>query len=238
MGITALLIAMAKNIAIQNGSPLAIYNLRVQNKQLITKMISSESGISYAKLKKGKLEPHEWQMLNLKAAKILKAPIFIDDTTYNSIFNLAVNIMKQVLKKNLNIIFIDSLQILATKKLFKEEKTTEEKLAIILKLLKSLAKELEIPIILISELLPEVEFRGGYKRPFLLDLPMYETIEKQVDIISFLYRPEYYGFTIWDNYKSQSCIGEAELFVSKKNKELGTMRLKFNGELMSFSDIN
>lgn len=238
MGVLAFVCSMVKNMAIKNGLPVAIYTLDISSCQLIKKMIAAETGISIEKLRIGKLEPHEWEMLHVKSRNLVKAPIFVSNAPYHSMLTLCINIVEQVLKENLKIIIIDYLQLLPTLKLDENEKTDEKKLTVVLKLLKSLAKELEIPIILISKLLPTVELREGNKRPFLFEIPMYERIEKEIDVISFLYRPEYYGFTTWDNYKAPSCEGEAELIIFKRNEELGTLRLKFNGVLMSFSDIN
>jgi len=237
MGKTAFVMSMAKNMAIDFDMPVAIFSLEMSSIQLITRMISSETGISSGKLKKGDLEPHEWEQLNVKVKKLSDAPIFIDDTPSLSIFDLRAKARRLASQHGIKIVIIDYLQLMTAGN-SKGGGNREQEISMISRNLKALAKELEIPVIALSQLSRAVETRGGSKRPLLSDLRESGAIEQDADIVSFIYRPEYYGNTEWDDDEHTPCEGQAELIIAKhRNGGLENIRLKFTGHLALFSDL-
>ena len=236
MGKTAFVMSMAKNMAIDFEMPVAIFSLEMSSIQLITRMISSETGISSSKLKKGELEPHEWEQLNVKVKKLSDAPIFIDDTPSLSIFDLRAKARRLASQHGIKIVIIDYLQLMTAGS--SSSGNREQEISMISRNLKALAKELEIPVIALSQLSRAVETRGGSKRPLLSDLRESGAIEQDADIVSFIYRPEYYGNTEWDDEEHTPCEGQAELIIAKhRNGGLENIRMKFTGHLALFSDL-
>jgi replicative DNA helicase len=239
MGKTAFVMSMAKNIAINFDIPVAIFSLEMSSVQLITRMISSETGISSSKLRKGNLEPHEWEQLNVKIKNLSKAPIFIDDTPSLSIFDLRAKARRLASQHNVKIIVIDYLQLMTSGTNQKSGGNREQEISTISRNLKALAKELNIPVIALSQLSRAVETRSGSKRPLLSDLRESGAIEQDADIVSFIYRPEYYGHTEWDDEERTPCEGQAEFIVAKhRNGGLDNIKLKFIGHLAQFSNLD
>ncbi len=238
MGKTAFVMSMAKNVAIDFDIPVAIFSLEMSSVQLITRMISSETGISSGKLRKGDLQPHEWEQLNVKVKNLSKAPIFIDDTPSLSIFDLRAKARRLASQHGVKIIIIDYLQLMTAGTAAKGGGNREQEISTISRNLKALAKELSIPVIALSQLSRAVETRGGSKRPLLSDLRESGAIEQDADIVSFIFRPEYYGQTEWDDDERTPCEGQAEFIVAKhRNGGLENIRLKFTGHLAEFSDL-
>ncbi|SDW89543.1 primary replicative DNA helicase [Lutibacter oricola] len=237
MGKTAFVMSMAKNMAIDFNEPVAIFSLEMSSVQLITRMISSETGISSGKLRKGSLERHEWEQLNVKVKNLSKAPIFIDDTPSLSIFDLRAKARRLASQHGIKIIIIDYLQLMTAGNAAGGNR--EQEISMISRNLKALAKELNIPVIALSQLSRAVETRGGSKRPLLSDLRESGAIEQDADIVSFIFRPEYYGLTEWDDDERSPCEGQAEFILAKhRNGGLDNIRLKFTGHLALFSDLD
>ncbi|MCF6347447.1 MAG: replicative DNA helicase [Flavobacteriaceae bacterium] len=238
MGKTAFVMSMAKNMSIDFNIPVAIFSLEMSSVQLITRMISSETGIPSGKLRKGDLQPHEWEQLNIKVKNLSKAPIFIDDTPSLSIFDLRAKARRLASQHGVKIIVIDYLQLMTAGTNTKGTGNREQEISMISRNLKALAKELNIPVIALSQLSRAVETRGGSKRPLLSDLRESGAIEQDADIVSFIYRPEYYGQTEWDDEERTPCEGQGEFIVAKhRNGGLENIRLKFTGHLAQFSDL-
>ncbi len=238
MGKTAFVMSMAKNMSIDFDIPVAIFSLEMSSVQLITRMISSETGIPSGKLRKGDLQPHEWEQLNIKVKNLSKAPIFIDDTPSLSIFDLRAKARRLASQHGVKIIVIDYLQLMTAGTNTKGTGNREQEISMISRNLKALAKELNIPVIALSQLSRAVETRGGSKRPLLSDLRESGAIEQDADIVSFIYRPEYYGQTEWDDEERTPCEGQGEFIVAKhRNGGLENIRLKFTGHLAQFSDL-
>ncbi|WP_281979309.1 replicative DNA helicase [Tenacibaculum mesophilum] len=235
MGKTAFVISMAKNMAIDFGHPVALFSLEMSSVQLITRMISSETGLTSEKLRKGNLEPHEWEQLNVKVKKLSDSPIFIDDTPALSIFDLRAKARRLVSQHGVKILIIDYLQLMTAGG---AGGNREQEISTISRNLKALGKELNVPVIALSQLSRAVETRGGSKRPLLSDLRESGAIEQDADIVSFIYRPEYYGMTEWDDDDHSPCEGQGEFIVAKhRNGGLDNIRLKFTGHLAKFSDL-
>ena len=236
MGKTALSLSMASNIAIINKIPLAFFSLEMSSIQLITRMISSETGLDANKLRTGKLEKHEWEQLNVRVKNLENAPLYIDDTPSLSIFDLRAKARRLVSQKDVKIIIVDYLQLMTTGANIKTG-NREQEISTISRNLKALAKELNIPVIALSQLSRMVEGRTS-KRPLLSDLRESGAIEQDADIVSFIYRPEYYNIDTWDDNERSSTEGEAEFIVSKhRNGGLGNIRLRFISTLAKFEDI-
>jgi len=238
MGKTAFVMSMAKNMAIEFNIPVAIFSLEMSSVQLITRMISSETGISSEKLRKGNLEAFEWEILNRKVKNLSEAPVYIDDTPSLSIFDLRAKARRLVSQHDVKIVVIDYLQLMTVGNTGKGSGNREQEISMISRNLKALAKELNIPVIALSQLSRAVETRGGSKRPLLSDLRESGAIEQDADIVSFIYRPEYYGMTEWDDDERTPCEGQAEFIIAKhRNGGLDNIRLKFVGKLAKFANL-
>lgn len=237
MGKTALTLSMARNIAVTQQIPVAIFSLEMSSVQLITRLISSETGLSSEKLRTGRLASHEWQQLNVKVADLEKAPLFIDDTPSLSIFDLRAKSRRLASQHKIKLIIIDYLQLM-TAATNNKSGNREQEISTISRNLKALAKELNIPVIALSQLSRAVETRGGSKRPLLSDLRESGAIEQDADIVSFIYRPEYYGIDEWDDEGRTPSQGQAELIIAKhRNGGLDNLRMKFVANLGKFEDL-
>jgi replicative DNA helicase len=237
MGKTALVLSMARNMAIDHNTPVGIFSLEMSSVQLITRLISSETGIGAEKLRKGNLDTTEWQQLTSKVKRLEDAPIYIDDTPGLSVFDLRAKCRRLVAQHKVGIIIIDYLQLM-TASVGKGGGNREQEISTISRSLKSIAKELEIPVIALSQLSRAVETRGGSKRPLLSDLRESGAIEQDADIVSFIYRPEYYQIHEWDD-DGTPCDGQAELIIAKhRNGSLENVRLKFEAAMAKFSDLD
>ncbi|WP_417939913.1 replicative DNA helicase [Flavobacterium sp. RS13.1] len=239
MGKTAFVLSMARNIAIQFGHGVALFSLEMASVQLITRLISSETGLSSEKLRTGKLEPHEWTMLSTKVKDLEKAPLFIDDTPSLSIFDLRAKCRRLASQHNIKIIIIDYLQLMTAGGNNKGGGNREQEISTISRNLKALAKELNVPVIALSQLSRAVETRGSSKRPLLSDLRESGAIEQDADIVSFLYRPEYYKIDEWDDDEASPTAGQAEIMIAKhRNGGIENIRLKFLGHLGKFDNLD
>lgn len=238
MGKTALTLTMARNIAVASNQPVAFFSLEMSSVQLITRLISSETGLSSEKLRTGKLEKHEWEQLNVKVKTLEKAPLFIDDTPSLSIFDLRAKARRLASQYGIKLIVIDYLQLM-TAGGSQKGGNREQEISMISRNLKALAKELNVPVIALSQLSRAVETRGGSKRPLLSDLRESGAIEQDADIVSFIYRPEYYKIDEWDDEERSPTEGQAEFIVAKhRNGGLDNIRLKFIGHLGKFDNLD
>ncbi len=236
MGKTAFVLSMARNMAVDHNRPVAVFSLEMSSVQLITRLISSETGLSSEKLRKGSLDDHEWQQLLTKVKNLEKAPLFIDDTPALSVFDLRAKCRRLVAQHNVKLIIIDYLQLMTVGGQGKGSGNREQEISTISRSLKSIAKELNVPVIALSQLSRAVETRGGNKRPLLSDLRESGAIEQDADIVSFIYRPEYYEITEWEDGSPSE--GQAEFIIAKhRNGGLENVRLRFQGKLAKFSDL-
>lgn len=238
MGKTALTLSMARNIAVQHNIPVAFFSLEMSAVQLITRLISSETGLSSEKLRTGNLETHEWEQLNVKVKDLEKAPLFIDDSPSLSIFDLRAKARRLSSQHGIKLLVVDYLQLMTAGSSVKGG-NREQEISTISRNLKALAKELNIPVIALSQLSRAVETRGGSKRPLLSDLRESGAIEQDADIVSFIYRPEYYKIDEWDDEERSPTAGQGEFIVAKhRNGGLESVRLKFVGHLGKFDNLD
>ncbi len=236
MGKTAFVLSLARNAAVQFKRPVALFSLEMSSIQLVNRLISAETEINTEKLKKGDLAQHEWEQLNRKVTPLTEAPLYIDDTPAVSVFELRAKCRRLVAEKKVEMIIIDYLQLMSGGQDNMRGGNREQEISHISRSLKSIAKELEIPIIALSQLSRAVETRGQVKRPQLSDLRESGAIEQDADMVMFIYRPEYYGLTeTEDNLPAQNL---AEIIVAKnRNGALKTVNLKFIGHLTKFTDM-
>ncbi len=238
MGKTAFVLSMAKNMAVDNKKPVAIFSLEMSNNQLGTRLLMNVTEIDGAVLKSGKLSNQEWDILNYKVKDLEDAPIYFDDTPSLSVFELRTKARRLVREKGVECIIIDYLQLMnATGMNFGGSRELE--VSIISRSLKGLAKELEIPIIALSQLNRGVEGRTGFenKRPQLSDLRESGSIEQDADIVCFIHRPEYYGFST--DPDGNDMRGIAEIIIAKhRSGATEDVRLKFINKNAKFSNLN
>lgn len=235
MGKTAFVLSMARNVAVQFNKPVAVFSLEMSSVQLVNRLIASETEISAEKLRKGNLEPHEYQQLHARIKKLTNAPIFIDDTPALSIFELRAKARKLKQTQDIDLIIIDYLQLMTAGSEGKGNR--EQEISTISRSIKTIAKELNVPIIALSQLSRSVETRGGDKRPMLSDLRESGAIEQDADIVTFIYRPEYYGLQEWED--GTPCHGQAEIVIAKhRNGSLENIKLKFIGHLAKFDNLD
>ncbi len=234
MGKTAFVLSMARNAAITFDKPVAIFSLEMSSTQLATRLISSESELSSKKLKKGDLANYEWEQLINKITALEDAPIYIDDTPSLSVFELRAKCRRLKEKHDIQMVVIDYIQLM-TVGLDSKPGNREQEISTISRSLKSLAKELDLPVVVLSQLSRAVETRGGNKKPMLSDLRESGAIEQDADMVLFIYRPEYYK--ILEDENNISNEGWAELIVAKhRNGELKDILLRFIGQYTKFID--
>ncbi len=236
MGKTAFMLSLLRNAAIDHGHPVAIFSLEMASLQLVNRLIASEAELESEKIKRGTLEEHEWQQLIHKTAKLSQAPIYVDDTPALSIFELRTKCRRLKVKHDIQLIVVDYLQLM-TGDATKSSTNREQEIAYISKSLKSLAKELNVPILAPSQLSRAVETRGGSKRPILSDLRESGAIEQDADMVLFLYRPEYYGLT--EDDLGNPTKGLTEVIIAKhRNGSLDAVTLNFVGKYTKFTDVD
>jgi len=235
MGKTAFVLSMARNIAVDFNIPVAIFSLEMASVQLVNRLISGETGIKAEKLRKGNLEDHEFTQLHTRIKKLAKAPIYIDDTPSLSIFELRAKARRLKSKHNISCIIIDYIQLM-TGGSDNKNGNREQEISMISRSIKTIAKELNIPILALSQLSRAVETRGGDKRPMLSDLRESGAIEQDADIVSFIYRPEYYD--LHEDEDGNSLDGVGQIIIAKhRNGALETVSLKFEKEFAKFGNL-
>jgi replicative DNA helicase len=233
MGKTAFVLSMARNTAVMFKKGVAVFSLEMSSIQLVNRLISSETGLNQEKLRKGQLTESEWVQLNTKVKALSEAPIFIDDTPALSVYELRAKCRRLKSQYDIQLIVIDYLQLMTAGK---GEGNRQEEIAQISRSIKSIAKELHIPIIALSQLNRTVETRTSSKRPQLSDLRESGAIEQDADMVMFLYRPEYYGL---DEASGNTDPGFTELIIQKhRNGSLATVNLRFHGETTRFVGIH
>lgn len=239
MGKTSFALSMTRNIVIKYNIPTMIFSLEMSSLQLITRLIYSETEISSEEFRKSVFSDFEWKNIFTKIKKLKNSPLFIDDTPSLSVFDLRAKCRRMVSQYKIGIIIIDYLQLMTVSNSnLKKPLNREQEISLISRSLKSIAKELNLPIVAISQLSRAVEIRGGYKRPLLSDLRESGAIEQDADIVSFIYRPDYYGFNNWDDEESSPCQGEAEFIIAKnRNGGLFNLRLNFISNNVKFTEI-
>ncbi|MEG0500020.1 MAG: replicative DNA helicase, partial [Rikenellaceae bacterium] len=222
MGKTAFVLSMARNATIDFKKPVAVFSLEMGDVQLITRLIVSESSLDSTKVKTGQLGAAEWKHLQDSIVQLSEAPLYIDDTPALSIFEFRSKARRLKAQYDVQMIIVDYLQLMTGPTDMRGNR--EQEVAAISRSLKSIAKELNIPIIALSQLSRSVEQRGGNKRPQLSDLRESGAIEQDADIVAFIHRPEYYGIKV-DEDGNEYPEGTAEIIIAKhRNGSLADVR--------------
>jgi replicative DNA helicase len=235
MGKTAFVLSMARNMAVTHQQPVAVFSLEMANVQLVNRLIISETEIPGEKIKNGNLSSQEWEQLDSKIHSLMGAPIFVDDTPALSVFELRAKCRRLKKQHDIKIVIIDYLQLMSASGM--NPGSREQEVSMISRSLKGLAKELDVPILALSQLNRGVENRSGLegKRPQLADLRESGAIEQDADMVLFIHRPEYYG--MFEDNDGYSLEGMAEIIIAKhRNGATGDVRLRFRKELARFED--
>jgi replicative DNA helicase len=224
MGKSSLMLALARNACIDFNKPVGIFSLEMTSLQLVMRLISNETEFSGEKLRRGDLSMDEFQILNEKISKLSVAPLYIDDTPALTIFEFKAKAKRLKAQHNVGMIIIDYLQLMVGGE---GKGNREQEVGLISRSLKAIAKELDIPIIALSQLSRVLEQRGGSaKRPQLSDLRESGQIEQDADLVMFIHRPEYYG--ILEDENGNSTQGVAEIVIAKhRNGRIGIENLMF-----------
>ena len=235
---TAFIVSALRNAAVDHGKPVAIFSLEMSSVQLVNRLIAAEAEIDSEKIRKGTLAPHEWTQLHHKIQRLTEAPIFIDDTPALSILELRAKCRRLKAQHDIQMVVIDYLQLMSGDTSGgRPGGNREQEIASISRALKNLAKELNVPVIALSQLSRAVETRGGDKKPQLSDLRESGSIEQDADMVCFLYRPEYYNITQDENGNSTAGVGEV-IIAKNRSGSLDTIQLRFISKFTKFCDLD
>ena len=237
MGKTALALSMARNIAVDFKKPVAFFSLEMPGEELAMRLISGEAEIESEILKKGKEIPgHKKQELSTKSQILANAPMYIDATSQLTIFELRAKCRRLKQSHDIQMVFIDYLQLMSGGGDNSRNGNREQEIATISRQLKALAKELNIPILALSQLSRAVETRGGEKVPQLSDLRESGSIEQDADIVLFVYRPEYYNINEFPD--GTSTAGMADIVIAKhRSGSTGSARVRFKSKFVKFTNV-
>jgi len=237
MGKTAFVLSCARNAAVDFKKPVVVFSLEMSSVQLVNRLISGETEIEQEKIRKGNLADWEWQQLHSKIGTLTEAPLLIDDTPALNIFEFRAKCRRLKSQYDIQMIIIDYLQLMHGKG-EGGGGNREQEIGSISRALKSVAKELDVPVLALSQLSRAVENRPGQngKRPLLSDLRESGSIEQDADMVLFLYRPEYYGITEDEQGRSQAGVGEV-IIAKHRNGETGIVPLRFVGKYVKFQDL-
>ena len=236
MGKTAFVLSMMRNASIDHEKPVAIFSLEMSSLQIVNRLISSEAELDSDKIKKGNLKDYEWQQLLHKTDQLNNAKIFIDDTPALSILELRAKSRRLKSQHDIQCIIVDYLQLM-TGEYGKSSGNREQEIASISRSLKAIAKELNVPVLALSQLSRAVETRGGDKRPVLSDLRESGSIEQDADMVLFIYRADRYDIT--EDEDGNLTAGVAEILLRKnRNGPTGKVKLKFIERFAKFADMS
>ena len=235
MGKTAFVLSMARNMSIDHNAPVAFFSLEMSSLQLVKRLITSETGIASEKVRGGqRLADHEWKQLETKIRHLMDAPLYIDDTPALSIFEFRSKARRLAMAHGIKVIIIDYLQLMTGPPDLRGLR--EQEVSAISRSLKAIAKELDVPIIALSQMNRSVETRGGYKRPQLSDLRESGAIEQDADLVIFINRPEKHGIT--EDEEGRSLAGIAEIIIAKhRNGSTGDIQLRFYDNQAKFDNL-
>jgi replicative DNA helicase len=236
MGKTSYVLSLARDAAVDFKKSVAVFSLEMSSIQLVTRLISGEAEISSEKLRSGNLRADEIQQIHSKINDLTNAKIFIDDTAGLSIFELRAKARRLKAKHDIDLIIIDYLQLMTGGGDHKNG-NREQEISMISRSLKSIAKELNIPVLALSQLSRAVESRGGDKKPQLSDLRESGSIEQDADMVQFIHRPEYYG--LLEDADGNPTRNVANIIIAKhRNGAVCDIQLKFVNELAKFEDLD
>jgi replicative DNA helicase len=237
MGKTTLCLNFARSAAVDHKIPVGIFSLEMTSQQLALRLLCSEARVNAHLVRTGRLPNPEWQKLAMSVGKLAAAPIFIDDSPALGIMDIRTRARRVKLEHNIGLIIIDYLQLMD---LPKGSESQQQGIATISRSLKGLAKELNVPVITVSQLSRAVEVRGGDRRPQLSDLRDSGAIEQDADLVLFIYRPEYYNIKTVEDEKGDKMDSAniAEIIIGKnRNGPPGKILLHFERSYVSFQNL-
>ncbi len=237
MGKTAFSLAVTRNAALDPQRPtgVAYFSLEMGAQQLAQRLLTSEARVDAQKARTGRMSDADWQQLARAAGRLSAAPIFIDDTPGLTVLELRAKCRRLKAEHDIGLVIVDYLQLMHGTGNSKNS-NREQEIAHISRSLKSLAKELNVPVIALSQLSRAVETRGGDKRPMLSDLRESGSIEQDADIVAFIYRAERYGITVDEH--GNSTEGLAEIIIGKqRNGPIGDVQLAFVNQYARFENL-
>ncbi len=220
----------------RSNTPVAIFSLEMSNVQLVNRLISNVCEIEGSKIKSGQLTPIEWNQLMARIKHLSGAPLYIDDTPSLSIFELRTKARRLVREHGVRMIIIDYLQLMNASGM--KFGSREQEVSMISRSLKQLAKELNLPIVALSQLNRSVESRTENKRPQLSDLRESGAIEQDADMVCFIHRPEYYLHSDTDA-SGRDIRGLAEFIVAKhRSGAVDDVKMRFRAPVARFENWN
>lgn len=232
VGKTALALSVARNAAVKYGVPTAVYSLEMSQQQLLIRLLAAEARVDAHALRTGTLPEEKWAYISTRIHKLAPAPIFIDDTPALSVLELRARARRLKSEHDIGLIIVDYLQLMQGPA---RAESREREISMISRSLKVLAKELDIPVIALSQLRRSVEERGD-KRPILSDLRESGALEQDADVVIFIHRPELYGIESYPD--GESTQGVAEVMISKqRNGPTGDVKLTFVKQYARFEDL-
>ncbi len=230
MGKTSFVLSVAQNVAIDHKHPVAFFSLEMSKEQLVMRMLCSEARVDNHRLRKGIVQKFEWPNLTKAASLLTSAPIYIDDTPGLSVLEMRAKARRLKMERGLRLVIVDYLQLMQAPG---RSENRQQEISQISRSLKALAKELDVPVIALSQLSRAVETRGGAKRPMLSDLRESGAIEQDADVVLFLYREE-----VYDRDCAEDVKGIAEVIIGKqRNGPIGEVKLKFFHEYTRFENL-
>jgi replicative DNA helicase len=230
MGKTALALGIAQHAAIEKRATCAIFSLEMSKEQLVLRMLCSEARVDAHKVRTGYTGRADWPRLTTAAGRLTDAPIFIDDTPALSVLEMRAKARRLKADRGLDLIIVDYLQLMRGRG---DSETREREISEISRSLKALAKELNVPVIALSQLSRAVESRGGEKRPVLADLRESGAIEQDADVVLFIYRQEVY------EPDKEEVRGIADVNIAKqRNGPVGNLKMQFNSSYTRFEDLD
>ena len=231
---TAFVLSMTRNMAVDHNVPVAFFSLEMSSIQLVNRLIMAETGLPGNKIKTGKLEDYEWVQLEEKIKNFDDAPIYIDDTPAISLFEIRAKCRRLKMQYDIQLVIIDYLQLMTGPQ--ETRGNREQEVSRISRGLKAIAKEIDVPILALSQLNRSVEMRSGDKRPQLSDLRESGAIEQDADIVIFIHRPEKFG--IMEDNDGNSTQGLAEIIIAKhRNGAVTDVQLKFIDTMAKFEEL-
>ena len=236
MGKTAFVLTMARNMAVEFKTPVAFFSLEMSSVQLMNRLIVAETQLNSKDLRTGNLSAEQWKHLEANTVDLGRAPLFVDDTPALSVYEFRSKARRLKTQHDIKLIIIDYLQLM-TAATPETRGNREQEVSLISRTLKAIAKELNVPIIALSQLSRNVENRGGSKRPQLSDLRESGAIEQDADVVAFIHRPEYYGLTTTES--GLPTAGIAEIIIAKhRNGEVTDVPLRFIKDQAKFADAD
>jgi replicative DNA helicase len=230
-GKTALVLSIARNAAVDHNVPIGFFSLEMSAQQLVMRLICAEARVDAHHVRTGRLADDQWRHLSTRVGKLAQAKIFIDDTPSLGILELRAKARRLKAEANIGMVVVDYLQLMQGPK---NAQSREQEISNISRSLKALAKELNIPVVALSQLNRAVEARGD-KRPVLSDLRESGSIEQDADVVMFVHRPEMFGITMQDNEPTE---GMAEIIIGKqRNGPTGTCKLSFIKKYARFENM-